>query len=92
MSSDSSSRSAVWKYFKKESAGIAQCLVCSKKIHNKGNTSNLHSHLKYKHPNKQLELKKYSTLCEEEEFASSSGTDLQSGDLRQVYKIFCNNI
>lgn len=43
-------KSCIWEFFKKEQSGTVQCLLCKKNVCTKGNTSNLHAHLKHKHP------------------------------------------
>lgn len=42
-------RSKLWTYFKKED-GDAVCTTCNKRVKTSGNTSNLASHIKNKHP------------------------------------------
>lgn len=44
-----SSKSHVWDYFEKM-GNTSKCLLCKRVISTKGNTSNLHAHLRYKHP------------------------------------------
>lgn len=43
-------RSKLWSYFKKEDGGDAVCSICNRRIKTSGNTSNLASHIKHKHP------------------------------------------
>lgn len=45
-------RSYIWEYFEKINNGAK----CNKTISTKGNTSNLHAHLKSKHPNQLIQL------------------------------------
>jgi len=47
---ENSSRSYVWKYFRRDKCSV-QCLLCNKAfVYNGGTTSNLISHLQRKHP------------------------------------------
>lgn len=42
--------SIVWKFFIKRSDGLhAECKLCHQSIKSSGNTTNLHSHLNFKH-------------------------------------------
>lgn len=43
-------RSCIWEFFKKDQCGSILCLLCKKNVLTKGNTSNLHAHIKHKHP------------------------------------------
>ncbi|CAK1599793.1 unnamed protein product [Parnassius mnemosyne] len=43
-------RSKLWSYFKKEGDGNVICTICNKRVKTSGNTSNLASHMKHKHP------------------------------------------
>lgn len=50
--SKNTKNSDVWKFFVKKSDGFsADCCLCNQKVKSRRNTTNLHSHLKNKHPN-----------------------------------------
>lgn len=42
-------KSDVWNYFIKESSTSARCILCTKVLKHKGNTTNLHNHYKNVH-------------------------------------------
>ncbi|KAG5848484.1 hypothetical protein ANANG_G00098930 [Anguilla anguilla] len=55
----SKKRSAVWSYYERgEDANKVLCLLCSENIHYRQNTSNLLRHLRKKHPDKNVDMKR----------------------------------
>ncbi|XP_035272386.1 caldesmon isoform X2 [Anguilla anguilla] len=55
----SKKRSAVWSYYERgEDANKVLCLLCSENIHYRQNTSNLLRHLRKKHPEKNVDMKR----------------------------------
>lgn len=75
-----SSRSMVWDYFQRM-GDKSKCCLCNKLISTRKNTSNLHSHLKYKHPLKYFALQENLRKNRNEEDKSDTG-ESESTDCR----------